>query len=218
MPERDDGGRTRPPLQNRVDPLGALHAVPERGRMMGNRGGRFHSSEQTLGRRRWASRQWIACVCTFKQRKREVWANSYTELFFLDEVTALSAGHRPCFECRRQDALRFARAFAASGPVLSAAAMDVILHRERLAGGEKRVFQADIAELPDGAFIREANGPMLLWAGALHPWHFSGYGPAEAAPLRRTADVLTPPSIVAALRNGYRPGAALTPDGPSNKV
>ena len=116
MPERPDGGRSRPPLQNRVDPAGALHAVPERGRMMGNRGGRFHSDGQTLGARRWASRQWIACVCAFKQRKRQVWGNGYTELFFLDEATALSAGHRPCFECRRQDALRFARAFAAPGP------------------------------------------------------------------------------------------------------
>lgn len=218
MPERPEGARSRPPLQNRVDPAGALHAVPERGDMMGNRGGRFHTDGQTLGARRWASRQWIACVCTFKQRKRQVWGNGYTELFFRDEATALSAGHRPCFECRRQDAVRFARAFAAPGPPLSAAAMDAILHRERLADREKRTFRADIANLPDGAFIRDFGVPKLLWAGALYPWRFSGYGPAETAEPQQTFEVLTPPSIIAALREGYRPGTALTADSPSNKL
>ena len=197
--------------------MGELHAVRERGRMMGNRGGRIHTDKQTLGSRRWTNRQWIACVCVFKQRQRQVWGNSYTELFFLDEATAFSAGHRPCFECRRQDALRFARAFAAPGAPLRAAEMDVILHRERLAGRQKRVFQADIADLPDGAFVRAESGPMLLWAGALHPWRFSGYGPAQAAP-HKAVDVLTPPSILAAFRNGYRPSTALTADDASNKV
>ena len=88
------------PLQNRVDPFGALHATPERGRLMGNRGGRIHDETQRIGRRRWASRQWIACVCEFKGRQRKVFGASYSELFFRDEPTALAAGHRPCFECR----------------------------------------------------------------------------------------------------------------------
>ncbi len=161
--------------------MGGLHAVPERGRLMGNRGGRIHTDEQTLGSRRWTSRQWIACVCVFKRRKRQVWRNSYTELFFLDEATAFSAGHRPCFECRRQDALRFARAFAAPGAPLRAAEIDVILHRERLAGRQKRVFQADIADLPDGAFVRLEKDPMLLWAGALHPWRYSWLRPGASS-------------------------------------
>ena len=67
-----------------------------------NRGGRFHTDEQTLTQRRWVSRTWICCVLEFKNRHRDVWGRSYTELFFLDEVTALAAGHRPCFECRRK--------------------------------------------------------------------------------------------------------------------
>ena len=33
---------------------------PQRGRMMGNRGGAFHAADRTLGTRRWATRQWIA--------------------------------------------------------------------------------------------------------------------------------------------------------------
>ena len=79
---------------------------------MGNRGGRFHRADQTLGARRWASRQWICCVLQFKGRRHPVWSERYTALFFLDEVTALAAGHRPCFECRRADANSFAEKWA----------------------------------------------------------------------------------------------------------
>src|ERR1700690_2823153 len=103
-------GKPRPvtmPLQNRVDPFANLFATPARGLLMGNRGGRIHNDDKTLTSRRWASRQWICCVLDFRGRQRDVWGRFYTELFFLDEPTALAAGHRPCFECRRADALRF---------------------------------------------------------------------------------------------------------------
>jgi hypothetical protein len=100
------------PLQNRVTPFGELIATSTRGTMFGNRGGRFHRDDKTLGERRHVSRRWICCVLDFKGRQRDVWGDSYTELFFLDEVTALAAGHRPCFECRRKDANAFAQAFA----------------------------------------------------------------------------------------------------------
>ena len=76
------------PLQNRVDPFGELFAAKARGLFMGNRGGRIHSPQKTLGARRWASKQWICCVLDFNNRHRNVWGDSYTELFFLDEPTA----------------------------------------------------------------------------------------------------------------------------------
>ncbi|HEY6026440.1 MAG TPA: hypothetical protein VIV09_06025, partial [Pseudolabrys sp.] len=95
-------------LPNRVSPLGELFATPARGTLMGNRGGRIHTDDKRLTTRRWASRQWICCVLQFKNRQRDVWGRYYTELFFLDEVTAFAAGHRPCFECRRRDAEHFA--------------------------------------------------------------------------------------------------------------
>src|SRR5690242_19291681 len=100
------------PLQNRVTPFGDLITTPARGLFMGNRGGRFHRDDRTLSGRRWTSRQWICCRLAFNDRRRQVWRTGYTELFFLDEVTALAAGHRPCFECRRADARAFAAAFA----------------------------------------------------------------------------------------------------------
>ena len=124
-------------LQNRVTPFGVLVAIPARGTMYGNRGGRFHRDDQTLGQRRWASRQWICCVLQFKNRHHPVWRDRYTALFFLDEVTALAAGHRPCFECRRRDAKAFAEKWAqAKGSDMPRARqMDAVLQAERLGTG-----------------------------------------------------------------------------------
>jgi hypothetical protein len=192
------------PLQNRVDPYGALVAIAARGALMGNRGGRFHRPDQTLGRRRWASRQWISCLCAFQGRQRRVWGDSYTELFFLDEPTALAAGHRPCFLCRRADAEAFRGAFAAhSGR--SAPEMDAVLQRERLAELPGRYHMRPLAELPDGAMIERNGRPYAVRGAALLPWSFFGYGAAEPRPAHEKARVLTPPAIVAALAAGYRP-------------
>lgn len=112
-------------LQNRVDPWGQLHAVPERGTMMGNRGGKFHRDDRTLGSRRWASHHWICCELEWKGAHHEPMGQGYTSLFFLDEVTALAAGHRPCFFCRRKEA----KAFLAGR---SAGDFDRQLHAERI--------------------------------------------------------------------------------------
>lgn len=112
-------------LQNRVDPWGQLHAVAERGTMLGNRGGKFHRDDMTLGKRRWASRHWICCGLHFKNMHHEPIGKFYTSLFFLDAVTALAAGHRPCFYCRRKDA----KAFLGDQKV---EAFDRQLHTERL--------------------------------------------------------------------------------------
>src|ERR1700734_3497480 len=141
--------------QNRVDPFGDFHAVAERGGLMGNRG-RLHRDSHGLTGRRWTSRHWILCVCVFKGRRREVWGKGYTELFFLDEPTALAAGHRPCFECRRKDAQAFAERWGKArrlGARPYADAMDVVLQGERLDGRAKRMHRRNIDTLPDAAFV-----------------------------------------------------------------
>src|SRR4029450_5546706 len=99
------------PLPNRVSPFGELVASPARGTLMGNRGGRLHDAQRKLTVRRWVTRAWICCRLDFKDRHRDVWSEGYTELFFLDEVTAFAAGHRPCFECRRKNCEQFAMVF-----------------------------------------------------------------------------------------------------------
>jgi len=196
------------PLQNRVDPFGELLADPARGTFMGNRGGRFHTLAQTLTARRWASRQWICCVLTFKERHRDVWGQFYTELFFLDEPTALAAGHRPCFECRRQDAENFAEYWRkAQGKRRRprATEMDRVLHRERLHGRAKRRHRRSTDGLPDGVFIALDGAAFALRGAALLRWTPQGYDARMSRPRGSMVDVLTPPAIIAVLSAGYRP-------------
>jgi hypothetical protein len=196
------------PLQNRVSPFGELISTPARGLFMGNRGGRFHTDAKTLTERRWASRQWICCVLDFKNRQRDVWGRFYTELFFLDEPTALAAGHRPCFECRRADALRFAEAWRRVGRLRArpmAGAMDRVLHAERLAGRTKRLHRRDIGSLPDGTFVALEADAFAVRGNALLHWTPNGYDARRKRPRNGLADVLTPPAILAVLAAGYQP-------------
>ncbi len=193
------------PLQNRVTPFGELVVASARGTLMGNRGGRIHSDDRKLSRRRWASRQWICCVLDFKGRQRDVWGRYYTELFFLDEVTAFAAGHRPCFECRRKDAEHFASLFSGKNKRASAPAMDAVLHAERLDAKAKRMHRRKIDGLPDGAMIAIDGQAFAVRGNRLLRWTPSGYSETKSRPQGIDVDVLTPPSILTVLARGYAP-------------
>ncbi len=188
------------PLQNRCAPDGSLHAVAARGTMMGNRGGRLHRDDGTLGAARWRSRAWICCRLAFGGRRRRVMGAGYTEIFFLDEATALAAGHRPCFECRRAEARTFAALWPGAGAAPRAGEMDRVLHGERLAAPES----ADFGALPWGALFR-AGGDVYLRADRPMLWSFTGYCRARPFDPREPVEALTPPTIRAILAGGYRP-------------
>ena len=189
------------PLQNRVDPYGALHATAARGAWMGNRGVLHDADKRIVAP--WRLRRWITCVLSFKDRHRAVFApNRYTELFFLDEATSLAAGHRPCAECRRARYEEFRGHLAPK----TAEEIDRILHAERLdAGGAKRTYRGAVGSLPDGTLVEHRGAPHLLWKGRLRPWSFSGYGPGVSIASATRVSVLTPRSIVAAIRAGFVP-------------
>ncbi|KCZ92700.1 hypothetical protein [Hyphomonas johnsonii] len=197
------------PLQNRVDPFGEIHAVPDKGAFMGNRGGCFHLPDQTLRSRRWATQQWIICLLDFKGRRRALMQPGlYTELFFLDEATALAAGHRPCHECRRADALAF-RAALDRANVLPASAKVVAMDR-LIAGEVQSVLKGEAtreittpAALPDGAFYTVSDTAWLKQGETARPWSFAGYGAAQ--PLHASGHRLTPRATCAALAAGYLP-------------
>jgi hypothetical protein len=191
------------PRQNRVTPFGEIIARPERGTFMGNRG-RVHDPDGRVTRQ-WRLKAWLVCLLDFNGRRRQVMApNRYTELFFLDEATAFAAGHRPCWECRR----KAAKAFLTFSGHTRLLALDKHLHEERLnADQSKRTFQASLRDLPDGTFVTlpGERRAYLIWNGLLHPWSPGGYG--ARIPLRKAgqAFVLTPKTIVKALRAGYVP-------------
>ena len=196
------------PLQNRVTPMGNIVAVPERGCFTGNRGIIHDPQTRTLLKRRWASRAWLICTLHWRGVRRSVMGTrSWTELFFLDEATALAAGHRPCFFCRRMAARVFQRNFPAHGGAALPKAddIDTTLHAERLDGRRKRlhVLTSPAAGLPDGAMILQDGVPHLVLVGLARPWSLLGYG-AAAVPLD-SAQLITPPSTVAVLRAGYPP-------------
>jgi hypothetical protein len=195
-------------LQNRVTPFGEILALPMRGAFMGNRGIIHDPVTRTLTKKRWASPAWIICLCDYKGVKRDVMATrSWTELFFLDEATALAAGHRPCFYCRHADAKKFQAAWAIGNGEENPTArrIDAVLHRERLLGGKKRInsLETQLVNLPDGAMISSEGVPVLLASGKPWTWSYEGYKRADK--LRRIDGLLTPPSTLKALMAGYRP-------------
>jgi hypothetical protein len=189
-----------PPHRNRVDPFGEIVATPERGTLMGNRGV-IHADDGTIVRQ-WQVRRWIACRLEFKDRHREILQpRRWTELFFLDEATAIAAGHRPCAECRRADYKRWQAAWDAAGlGATNADAMDVVLHADRTGPRVRR----RTSELPTGAMVLEGGRPWLVDGGTLAAWSFGGYGERRPAG-REPVEVLTPASSVAVLSEGYRP-------------
>jgi hypothetical protein len=198
------------PLQNRVTPFGDLIATPERGLMFGNRG-LLHNQHREIVRHSQV-RRWIVCVLEFRGRRREIMhPGYYTELFFLDEATALAAGHRPCAECRYQDYQRFRRSWSAAGneppeTLPSADEMDAQLQQDRLEGRSgKRTYQADITALPDGVFIVRDGEPWLLWQSALHHWTPGGYDRRQPRLGAEIVTVLTPAATVRTIAAGYAP-------------
>jgi hypothetical protein len=206
------------PYQNRVDPFGNIHPVPERGLFTGNRGIIHDPATRGLLKRRWSSKAWIVCDCGYKGLRRDIMgANGpngspgWTNLFFLDEVTALAAGHRPCFACRRRAAEsfagHFADAFCVSWP--KANEIDTRLHDERQASGgrTKPLKSSELPGLPDGTVIASGAAAWALRQNHALRWSFAGYEPP--VPLSSLADIpltlVTPPTIVAILRSGFRP-------------
>jgi hypothetical protein len=182
---------------------------------MGNRG-RLHDEARRIVRRVAPGyRAWVTCLLAFRGRHRPVMQpNRYTELFFLDEATALAAGHRPCGECRRADFRRFRAAWLLGNPDRGLGsdaligALDRELHRDRLgADGRPVTYLANLPAVPDGVFVAGGDDAvaLLVWRGALVPWSPGGYGPPRRRRKDESVTVLTPRSTVLTIAAGYTP-------------
>lgn len=199
-------------LQNRVDPWGQLQAIDARGAWLGNRG-ILHDDQKRIVVP-WRHKAWVTCRLDYQGIKRKIFSpGSYSELFFLDEATALAAGHRPCAECRRDRYNEFKTRWCAANPEHAAsasvpiAAIDKQLHAERASrGGGKVTFAAAFGEVPEGAFIELDQEAYLNWSGRLWRWSASGYAPTSRVPMAgEKVSVLTPESIVKTIRAGLVP-------------
>jgi hypothetical protein len=194
--------------RNRVTPLGELVANPARGLVYGNRGC-LHDEHGQI-RRAYSGKRWIACRLRFRDRRRRplMAPGRYTELFFLDDVTALAAGHRPCAECRRADYDRLVAVWRDLHPGdRGADAIDEQLHRERIAPGTAGRLWHDAAldELPDGSFVLLEGTPWVVLGPELLRWSPAGYAERRTRTAGGRARLVTPPSLVEVLRAGWEP-------------
>ena len=199
------------PYQNKVDPWGNIHAVKSRGMFLGNRGVLHNEQQQIIASHR--IKGWVTCLLEFKGRNREIMTHKrYTELFFLDEATAFSAGHRPCAECRRVRYNEFKEKWVeANGELLegakpSAPNMDKIIHAERISNKQKVTYTSALGSLPEGTIIEIDSKAMLIWGNKLFEWSYLGYSKSKLE-LKSEAEVivLTPKSYVKTFSKGFIP-------------
>jgi hypothetical protein len=202
-------------LQNRVNPFGEIIRTIDRGAWLGNRGV-LHNDKQEIVRS-YKIKAWITCVLEFKGRHREVMQpNRWTELFFLDEATAFSAGHRPCFQCRYMDHQRFKTYWLKGNPELGfnmktpISKIDDIIQLERITADQSKVtYKEKLAVLPNGTFVSYQDNAYLVNGGKLYLWTSAGYEKPIAFPDLPTLWVLTPKSIVNMFSVGYLPQVAV---------
>ena len=202
------------PRQNRVTPFGDIVAVPARGTLFGNRGCLHDASGRIV--RPYRLTNWIYCVLSFKGRRRFplMQPGRYTELFFLDEATALAAGHRPCAECQRGRYNEFLRCWALGNPglvgklPLRAPVVDAVLQKERIGPkGEKVKWRAKLGELPAGVMVEMGEGKAgVVVVGGVREWGPIGYGALTITSEKRQVSVLTPASTVKATTAGFSAG------------
>ena len=196
-------------LQNRVDPRGALHADAEHGTLMCNRGILHDANNKIV--KQWQHKAWVTCLLEFGGLKRKPFTpNNYSELFFLDEVTALAAGHRPCGFCQRGRYRLFKDGWFQSNTSSddtaphTIGALDKALHAERVVhGGGKKTYSAVLAELPFGAIFDSEGSIYLNGSTGPLPSSFRGYGAPVNLASSTSVQVLTPPSLVRMFQNGF---------------
>ncbi len=198
-------------MQNRVNPFGEIIETKARGAWMGNRG-RIHNEKKEIISQ-YKLTAWLICKLDFRGRKRQIMApDRYTELFFLDEATAFAAGHRPCFECRREDFNRFKNLWILANPQYhfnnntSIREIDKILHHERInKDGSKKTFEQVVNNLCDGTFISIDKKAYLFYKKQLYLWSPFGYEKQNTLTIKGKVQVLTPLSVVNTFRAGYAP-------------
>jgi hypothetical protein len=199
--------------RNRVDPFGDLHAVDQRGLFTGNRGCLVDDRERVVRHHR--GDLWITCLTAFRGRRVALARpQRWTPIFFLDDAVALAAGHRPCGECRvaAYRAYRDAVTAGLGRPApLTAGELNARLRPERLRpgrgldrAGDRQVWTARAADLPDGTVVVLDGDAHLLRAGEIHRFSFAGWGPPRPAP-EGELTVLTPPTSTLALAHGFTP-------------
>jgi hypothetical protein len=186
-------------------PEGSLVVQPSKnGLLMGNRG-KLGPILQKLPQPHAKGKNWIACILEKDGVTLPKTDVAYTRLFFLDEVTALAAGHRPCWQCQPERYNLFVD-FWRKAIRKDSSDFDERLHSDRChEDGSKKTFSESLCKLPSGVMVRlpESSQPYLLLWGKLFPWSIDGYGTPITLPLSASVVVLTPSVIVQMFKAGF---------------
>lgn len=205
------------PAQNRVTPFGEIVSYSEKGKYLGNRGElTIDDCRQLVGSSRWKTQSWVYCSTDEKFAPKESEKPpKYTKLFFLDEYTALAAGHRPCGYCLRNSFDDFIEAWLAGNPEYNfqkdiSRQIDRVIHKERTSRmrGEE-AYNACLASLPSGVMVvlPESSTDCYLWQDEkLCKWSPAEYAASISYEQDAEVDVLTPKTIVNAILAGFIPG------------
>ena len=203
------------PLQNRVSPNGEIKSIKSRGTFLGNRGIIHNERKEIVSL--FKIKGWVTCQLKFKGRKRELMAKGkYTELFFLDEATAFSAGHRPCAECRKARYNEFKTKWLEAnqklliGDSTSIANIDKIIHQDRINKKQKVTYQNKMNLLPKGTMIQIDSIDYIIWNDEVFKWTFEGYEPTHINITDKDVIVLTPKSYVEMFRKGFIPSVHIS--------
>ncbi|MEM8973593.1 MAG: hypothetical protein AAGD43_16160 [Pseudomonadota bacterium] len=197
-----------------VTPYGSIVRGEWSSLWIGDRGGSLHRGDGSLRAQRWISERWVYHQTQKQSTEHGVATaplshdNTNVSLSFLDEVTALAAGHRPCDIQQTVEAKRFLKCWSASHGAQTESwdTIDQTLHAERLnAHARKQLHKASLRDLPDGSMFSAPAGDFLLLGGRCFLWSTRGYAAAVANGAHDVVDVLTPASVVGALRAGYEP-------------
>ncbi len=189
-----------------VDPTGSFYAERGFSTFMGNRGV-LRNTAGVINRKSQSS-AWIVCELS---RKGLSWNNlravSYTRLFFLDEATALTAGHRPCGLCRAAELRRFRSTIDESAISLSITKVDKAL-RNQCGADSRRMAVTTIGWLPAGSFFKVRGFSDEIFVKGdekFMVWTANGYLSGPDFSSEQVVTLLTPRIVVHALNNGYRP-------------
>ena len=163
---------------------------------------------------RWVTENWTYSHQDGTQSTNETGANQTEQvarglaLIFLDEVTALAAGHRPWDAQQSKEAKRFLDCWSVKdeGHSKDWAQIDRVLHQERLSQvGRKQTYSSQYQDLPDGSMFQAHTGSYLVLGKRSFLWSTRGYAAEASFAPHAIVNVLTPRSALGVLSAAYGP-------------
>lgn len=197
-------------MSNIVDPSSRICQSPARGKILGNRG-LLHNEDKKIIRN-YRSESWVTCIVDKYTKKEPIHKALNTELFFIDEATAFSAGHRPCDKCKKERFDNFLNSWLRGNKSVftkipkNIKTIDRIIHKQRIRNNKQVTYLCLFNLLPKGTFIQIEEDSYIVWNKDIFRWTQAGYKKATIeTPTNKEVIVRTPKSFVNMYDAGFEP-------------